>query len=123
MNAARRFPNAPLSVSRARAFVVAALEGYPRELIDKAELMVSELATNALRHAHKGFTVEVGTDPAQVRVEVTDAGGGSPRRRFPTLLEPTGRGLQIVAALADRWDVTPVDTGGKTVWFILSLAS
>jgi anti-sigma regulatory factor (Ser/Thr protein kinase) len=102
--------------------VVDALEGYPEDVIDRAELGVSELATNALRHASGGFTVKVSTTEAQLRVEVTDTGDGKPEKRNPAPLDPTGRGLRIVEALSDHWEVTPARPAGKTVAFAMSLA-
>jgi hypothetical protein len=64
--------------------------------------------------------VKVTTAETQLRVEVTDTGDGKPERRNPGPRDPTGRGLQIVEALSDHWDVTPARPAGKTVAFVLS---
>jgi anti-sigma regulatory factor (Ser/Thr protein kinase) len=122
MTETRAYPNEPASVTRARRFVVDALRGGPPDVVDTAELLVSELATNALRHGGSGFAVTVSTTATQVLVEVTDNGPGLPRKRNPAPLESSGRGLQIVEAIADEWEVSPRQPTGKTVAFRLSLA-
>jgi hypothetical protein len=58
-----------------------------------------------------------------VRVAVSDDGDRLPRLRTPEPREHSGRGLQIVRALADDWGVTEnVGGPGKTVWFVVSIA-
>ena len=91
-------------------------------LVDVAELLVSEVVTNSIRHALAGGWVSVARGPDRVRVEVTDTGGGVPTPRQAEPHEPTGRGLAIVDALADRWGVEEPSGQGKTVWFELSTA-
>lgn len=122
MNQTRHFPAEATSVSQARRFVGKSLEEYSRDLVQSVELMVSELATNAVRHSHTGFEVDIGTTSDEVRVAVTDTGAGQPRKRSPAPTDPNGRGLQIVEALADRWEVNPLRPQGKTVSFVLSLS-
>lgn len=86
--------------------------------------MVSELAANCVVHAATDFEISVDRSAGFVRVEVTDAGDGQPAVKWPDPLQPKGRGLQIVSALADQWGVQPSPDGaaGKTVWFTLELA-
>ena len=115
----REFPPRAASVAQARAFVVESLGGRPSDLIDKAELLVSELATNAVRHTGTEFSVRVVVTDDRVRVEVTDTGDGQPTKRTPKPLETSGRGIQIVEAVSDEWAVTPVLPRGKTVSFVL----
>src|SRR4051794_31262956 len=103
MNQTRHYPPEPASVTSARRFVVDCLRGYPQELTDTAELLVSELATNALRHTGSDFTVTITSSEARIRVAVTDPAAGEPHKRHPTVLEPNGRGLHIVDALSDSW--------------------
>ena len=103
----------------ARRFALEALDDAPSEVRQSVELMVSELATNGVRHAQTSFDVVIDRNGDAVRVEVTDHGGGSPAMRFPGPDEPTGRGLQIVDMLAERWGVDQVEAPGKTVWFML----
>src|SRR5262245_59598965 len=100
MTVARDFASEPDSVTDARHFVVNALDGVDEEVTDAAALMASELATNSVRHAATTFRVTVDRTPDRVKVAVEDAGPGTPVVRSPTPDEPTGRGLQIVDALA-----------------------
>jgi anti-sigma regulatory factor (Ser/Thr protein kinase) len=121
MTVAREFTAEPNSVTDARHFVVAALHGIDEEISDAAALMASELATNSVRHAATTFRVTVDCTPDRLTVAVEDAGPGTPVVRTPTPEEPTGRGLQIVDALADDWGVTARASGAKAVWFVLAI--
>ncbi|HEY0517604.1 MAG TPA: ATP-binding protein [Solirubrobacteraceae bacterium] len=113
----KRFAGEPTGVSAARRFVREQLVGRDTELVEAAELLTSELASNCVRHAGSDFEVAVRSrDP--VRIEVRDHGGGKPTVLSPTPEEPTGRGLAIVEAMSDRWGVIPT-ARGKTVWFAL----
>ncbi|WP_329384749.1 ATP-binding protein [Streptomyces sp. NBC_01716] len=88
-------------------------------LAGSAGLLVSELATNALLHGclrDRLFRVRLRLTAATLRIEVSDPRGERlPRLRLPEDDECFGRGLLIVAELADRWGVEP-RTVGKTVW-------
>ncbi len=119
MSTEASFPNAATSVAEARHFVSDLLAGSSAQLRQRVELMVSELATNAVKHARSGFRLTVEQRRGGVRIVVTDEGAGTPRRRTPSSLEPTGRGLAIVEALADDWGVDG-HASGKAVWFSLS---
>jgi serine/threonine-protein kinase RsbW len=87
-------------------------------LEDTAVLFVSELVTNAVRHACSGGSVLVlrleaaGTS---LRIEVHDADPQWPQRGTPTGLDESGFGFVIVDALADKWGVSETATG-KAVW-------
>jgi anti-sigma regulatory factor (Ser/Thr protein kinase) len=116
------FPHAVESVGRARRFALEALGDAPPDVIDSIAVMVSELATNSVRHAASAFTLSIERDHRQVRVAVTDDGDRLPSLRAPDPHDHSGRGLQIVRALADEWGVTEtVGRPGKTVWFVLAL--
>ncbi|KUL30627.1 ATP-binding protein [Streptomyces regalis] len=83
---------------------------------DDALLCVSELATNALLHGvppGRGFLLRVRYDRDVLRVEVHDSGTGVPR--IPDDPDEGGRGLFLVAALADKWGVGERNPG-KVVW-------
>jgi len=82
------------------------------------ELLVSELASNAVAHAGTPFTVSVQFDDQRIRVEVSDTGDGVPCVRPPDPLASNGRGLQLLGALADSWGVDSHEPG-KTVWFLV----
>lgn len=100
-----------------------ALADSPLDVRQAVELMVSELATNSVRHAQTSFELMVHNALDEIRVEVTDRGGGTPTMRSPGPSDPTGRGLRIVDMLADRWGVDEDEAGGKTVWFTLAAAT
>ena len=123
MSEERRFPHTPASVAEARRFVLGALSDVPVESREVIAVMVSELATNALRHAETPFSVRVEQAPGTVRVEVADGGEGRPAVRSPEPSEPSGRGLRIVESLSDTWGVTAASGAGKTVWFTLAVPS
>jgi anti-sigma regulatory factor (Ser/Thr protein kinase) len=113
----RRFRCQPAAVTAARRFVREVLSDRPFELVQAAELMASELATNCVRHAHTDYELTIHTQ-GQIRIEVRDAGEGRPRLLSPAERESSGRGLRIVEAMADAWGIIPV-ANGKTVWFTL----
>jgi anti-sigma regulatory factor (Ser/Thr protein kinase) len=117
----RTFPAIPQSVHAARRFATDALAGLPAAALEAAELMVSELATNCIRHERMSFYVRVSRSPQGVRVEVTDSGSGVPAMRSPGPNDPSGRGLQIVDMLSDDWGIEPEVPAGKTVWFSLTV--
>ncbi|MFD6275197.1 ATP-binding protein [Streptomyces sp. NPDC060209] len=97
--------------------------GVEPQLTERAELIVAELAANAVFHGYvrgRDFRLGLmqGSTTSPVRVEVTDARGD----RLPALGRVLdgegdgGRGLHIVAALADRWGAAPYPPSAKTVW-------
>lgn len=113
-------PPEPTSVSRARELACARLVQWGLDdLIDTAELLVSELVTNALRHGEGDIRLRLLLDRTLV-CEVWDKGLVQPRRRRARDTDEGGRGLQLVSLLSDGWGSrrTPV---GKTVWFEMSL--
>ncbi|WP_406000874.1 ATP-binding protein [Streptomyces sp. NBC_00829] len=89
------------------------------ELCDAAELAVTELQANVVRHVpDRRCALLVVRQAAVVRIEVTDAAPGLPARGEPgDGLAEGGRGLLLVDAVADRWGVVRHAGGGKTVWF------
>ena len=115
-----RFAGATGSVPNARRLVGGLLSAAGEDTRNAVELMVSELASNAVRHGRSAFVLRVELDDQRVRVEVSDSGRGTPVVQSPDLLEVSGRGLHIVSVLATDWGVTP-RPGGKAVWFSLDL--
>ena len=112
----RRFAGTPADLRHARRFVV---EHVPHRVAADAELLVSELASNAVLHARTTFEVEVAPCPIGVRVEVADSDPTVPRRGRHDALAVSGRGLQIVDHVATDWGVERVPHG-KRIWFELS---
>lgn len=107
-----------VSLARRRAALLVEGWGHP-ELAWSAALLVSELATNALLHGcvrDRLFRVRLTLTAVTLRIEVSDPRGErQPSPRVAEEHESFGRGLGIVAELADRWGVAP-RTVGKTVW-------
>ena len=79
--------------------------------------MATELVTNAVMHAQTPCCVTIDVDEARVRVDVCDESATMPEiGPMPNLDATKGRGLALVAQLADRWGCDAVP-GGKSVWF------
>jgi anti-sigma regulatory factor (Ser/Thr protein kinase) len=112
----------PAAVREARAAVRRQLEGWgladQEDLVDTAELLVSELATNAVLHARTPMRVSVLLHDDRVRVEVRDDDPTLPEQRQPDPLSPGGRGIMLVELLARAWGINHNERG-KTVWFEL----
>ena len=122
-------PGSPHAPSMARRTVTATLgEAGLHDQVDTAALLVSEVATNALRHGGGPEELIIEIDAEGVSVGVTDgspqppheersAGPGAVRVVGGGLTE-SGRGLLLVDMLADSWGWRP-EAGGKLVWFRL----
>jgi anti-sigma regulatory factor (Ser/Thr protein kinase) len=91
--------NTPAAPAAARQYVREALSGLPRDVVDTVSLMVSELATNCVRHTNTDFTMTIEQTDRHVRVDVADSGTGRVVKRFPEPAEISGRGLCIVDRL------------------------
>ena len=117
-----RVPWRATSVSQVRKILVEDLESRAVEadVVHEAEVVISELVSNAVRHARPlsdgNLRVHWKVKSGVVEVEVTDGGGDSTPRPAPrTVWAPSGRGLRIVRSLAHEWGVTE-DRTGITVW-------
>lgn len=117
-----RLPALHVFVSEARRCVVARLRewGAVEDVCGDAELVISELFTNAVLHtdsAEIGYGLRVtGT---QLRVEVTDEGcrPKEQRLRSPEFMAEHGRGLLLVRALSEAWGVRACESGqGSVTW-------
>jgi anti-sigma regulatory factor (Ser/Thr protein kinase) len=96
-----------------RNFCSGRIEG---QMLTDAELLVSELGTNALRHGDGQITLRGSLDDDHLLIEVIDHGGGferQPRRRHDQI---GGWGLHLVKDIANRWGVHETATH---VWFEL----
>jgi DNA-binding NarL/FixJ family response regulator len=117
-------PNELSSVSVARRFVRDKLTEWGlEEPLDDAQLVVSELAANALTHADSSYRVRITTSGAALRIEVEDGGAGTPEPQPLTDTEEHGRGLHLVGALAASWGMDAGETGGKRVWAELPISA
>jgi anti-sigma regulatory factor (Ser/Thr protein kinase) len=86
------------------------------DVVDDAELVVSELVTNALVHAGTRCELRIGLSGTALRVQVTDGAGGVPDPQAVTGGDEHGRGLLLVSLLCAAWGTEPLASGGKVVW-------
>lgn len=106
----------PASVGVARRFTVDTLRRWGRDdLTTSGALLVTELVTNAILHARTMIQVILERREDIVRVEVRDGSPVRPALRNHGLDATTGRGLALVAKLAESWGVD-VSGAGKVVW-------
>lgn len=89
---------------------------------DDAELLVSELVTNAVLHARSAMRVTVDRRDGALRVSVSDRSPVPPRLRDYGPDAVTGRGMLLVDRLARSWGVERHQDEGKQVWFELDFA-
>ncbi|WP_320782860.1 SpoIIE family protein phosphatase [Streptomyces sp. CRN 30] len=110
-------PAEPASVPAGRHFLRGHLGAWALDaLADSAQLLVSELLTNAVCHARGPLVLRIWHSARELGVEVTDRSVPRPRARPADAAAEHGRGLLLVESLADAWGTRP-DTDGKTVWF------
>ena len=109
----------PESAGVARRFVRDALMAMevPAELVERAVLVTSELATNAIVHARTAFVLrvhQVASIPA-LTVSVSDQAATIPVPRVEHPGQESGRGLAVVEGFSSAWGVR-IDPNGKSVW-------
>jgi anti-sigma regulatory factor (Ser/Thr protein kinase) len=102
---------------RARAFCHGVLSTWQvsEHKQEDIVLVVSELVTNAILHGESAQQLRLRRTSRRVVVEVFDNGRRMPHPRVADVEAENGRGLYLVARLADRWGARPVH-GGKVVW-------
>lgn len=110
----------------AREFTVATLRRWGlRRRCDDITIVVSEMLTNAFRHARLGPADAEGRPPIRVGLytpgpwvlcAVADPSQAVPVPRPAGCFAETGRGLHIISALSDEWGYTAPDDAGKVVW-------
>ena len=105
------------SAASARGFVAMKLQEWHLDhLLDDALLVASELATNAVLHAQSTCRLRLVLGPRTLRIEVSDAGIGTPEPQPVSFTEEHGRGLLLVAALSTAWGLETSSRLGKSVW-------
>ncbi len=115
-SAVRTFAFARDAPAAARHFTVGTLRDWGAgDIADDAALAVTELATNAIVHAHSAFTILLSVRGDLVRISVRDA-RPLPAAPGATLAPAPLHGLGAVDALASRWGVESLGNAGKTVW-------
>ena len=113
----RRLLAHPSSVATARKVVRDVLTVARRDdLVETAQLLVSEVVTNALVHAGTPIDFHASVGDTGLRVEVTDGSTQAPAPRSYGAMAGTGRGLRLLQQLVDHWG-TLAHPDGKTVWF------
>jgi len=118
--ATRRLDPDPRSSGAARALVGRACSDWGcLAQADTARIVAAELVTNAVVHARSTLSFRIAFCDFRLRLSVQDASGVLPHRRSPQYEEVTGRGLVLVAALAESWGVLPHGGGGKVTWAVM----
>lgn len=113
---ARVLPPDGASVGLARRMVRTLLRSTPMEAFtDDAELVVSELVTNALVHAGGEVQLTLALSGSGLRVDVADDSAHLPVRRDYSTSSGTGRGLHLIESLVTRWSTFRLGQG-KVVW-------
>ncbi len=120
----------PGAAAAARRALVAADGSLPTPVREDLLLLVTELVTNAVRHADVGpeqsLDLELRLAPGHVRVEVADPGEGFDPDQAPRGLGGPGGaggwGLHLIKQIADDWGIRPTDPG-TAVWFELRFAA
>jgi len=103
-------------VARARSLVSGQLSSWGMdEFVFTAEIVASELVTNAIRHASGAIEMSLLHGDGVVVCEVSDESNTQPRMRRARSTDENGRGLFIIAQVAKRWG-SRYGRNGKTIW-------
>ena len=118
-------PTTPAAATKVRHEAVDAIAGWnaglSTEVMHTAELVISELVTNAVQYAGTAsVSLSVCLGEVVLRIEVCDGSPVLPQPDLPDADSEGGRGLFLVAALADRYGADPVK-GGKRCWAEIDL--
>ncbi|WP_214411201.1 SpoIIE family protein phosphatase [Sphaerisporangium fuscum] len=110
-----RLPSEPLAVPEARRAAARQLVAWGlEEMVPATELIVSELVTNAIRYGGAPIQVRLIRDDALI-CEVSDGSSAAPHLRRARVFDEGGRGLLLVAQVADRWGSRQTSMG-KIIW-------
>lgn len=116
----RSLPGSGQSASAARSMIASTLADCPDDTIAMAQLLVSELVTNAVLHARTGLLLKIDLDSSVVRISVKDGSSASPQPHPSSVDALGGRGLSLVNGLSSSWGWDRIGAG-KQVWFELAL--
>lgn len=111
-------PASTTSARLARELVRRSLAGFDVTVIEIAELLVSELVTNAVAHAQSAPIMRIDVSGHVIKVAVQDDAPGPVAVQDAAEDAPGGRGLLLVDSLAASWGWAPTPVG-KRVWFTL----
>ena len=116
-------PHDPASATRARQLVARCAEALGEgQYVELAQLLVTELVANSVMHARPPLSVEcVATDDG-LKISVRDGSLERPASRQPHPTDESGRGIQLVDAVASQWGVDDHPDGTKSVWVKLGRA-
>lgn len=106
----------------ARAYIRSVMHALGERLVAEAELIGSELATNAVMHGSSPFVVSIKRTATNIRLAVTDVSRAHPLPRQRSLARPGGLGFAVINALATRWGSEPHEHG-KVVWAELPISA
>ena len=110
----------PTEAGEARRHVAQACQGLARDVVEIAQLLTTELVTNAIDHGAGEITLAITRASEDLRVDVSDAAPERPRTADATPDQTRGRGMLIVESLAAAWGIEPPSGGRrKSVWFRL----
>jgi anti-sigma regulatory factor (Ser/Thr protein kinase) len=113
----------PTEVRQARRHVAGACEGLARDLLEIAQLLTTELVTNAIEHGSGPVSLGICRSDSDLRIDVTDAAPDHPRSSVVSDDQTRGRGLLLVESMATAWGVECPASGGKSVWFRLRVGA
>lgn len=113
----------PAQAREARRHVARACTGLARDVVEIAQLLTTELVTNAIEHGTGEIRLGITRSDTDLRVDVSDAAPGRPRATEAAPHQTRGRGLLLVEAMAAAWGVEPPIGQPKTVWFRLRVGA
>lgn len=109
----------PTTPAYARRQVREFCADMPADLQATAQLLTSEVVTNAIRHGSGAIEMTMSIDARVLRVGVADDSPRPPRLLRASPSSASGRGVGLIEALASSWGTTRHPGDGKTVWFSL----
>jgi anti-sigma regulatory factor (Ser/Thr protein kinase) len=114
------YPANPISAGRARRLVSRACRDWNvQHVADDAELVITELVENAVRHAGTPCDIDIELSGGDLLITARDGSTDPPRRVHPDPGRPGGRGLLLIEKLSRDWGFEVLDHG-KRVWTVLS---